>query len=201
MRRLNGISENEMIAVFLRCELGSKRFGAGLLHALEQAAIDLSIIKSPDLSDEIENRQRRDLLGETRGFQRDRSLFRMFPEAVRWSRVILKEQELEHVLYTNYDYWVELSGGSRSPADAAKRIRRGVEIFSQPNDVFWSATEALRRGASFDEMIFVTHDGKRLVVLEGHLRLTSYVLAEGGLPAKVNVILGRSAKMSDWPLY
>ncbi len=201
MRKLNSIGENEMIAVFVRGELGSKRFGAGFLHTLEQAAIDLSIIKSPDLFDEIENRQRRDLLGETRGFQRDTSLFRMFPEVVRWSRVILTEQKLEHVLYTNYDYWVELSGGSRSPADAAKRIRRGVEIFNQPNDVFWSAAEALRRGASFDEMIFVTHDGKRLVVLEGHVRLTSFMLANDGLPVEVEAILGRSAKMTDWPLY
>ncbi len=201
MRTVNSISEDEMIAVFLRCELGSKRFGACLLHALEQGAVDLSIIKSPDLFDEIENRQRRDLLGETRGFQRDTSLFRMFPEEVRWSRVIVTEQELTQVLYTNYDYWVELSGGSRSPADAAKRIRRGVEIFNQPNYAFWSAARVLEEAKQFEDMIFVTHDGKRLVVLEGHVRLTSFVLAQDRMPEELEAIVGQSAKMSDWPLY
>ena len=201
MHSVSSISEEEMTAVFLRCELDSKRFGADLLDALEQQRLALSIIESPDLSDDIENQQRRDLHGEVRGFQRNTSLFRMFPEEVQWSRVMLTEQELQGVLYTNYDYWVELSGGSRSPADAAKTIRRGVEIFNQPNEAFWSAARALEEGKRFEDMILVTHDGKQLVVLEGHLRLTAFVLAQDGIPEELEAIVGQSSRMTAWPLY
>lgn len=201
MRRLSSVSEEEMIALFLRCELDSERFGADLLDALEQQRLALSIIESPDLSDDVENRQRRNLLGEIRGFKRNASLFRMFPDEVHWSRVMLTEQELQEVLYTSYDYWVELSGGSRSPADAAKTIRRGVEIFNQPNEAFWSAARALEEGKHFEDMIFMTHDGKRLVVLEGHLRLTALALARDKMPEELEAIVGQSSRMTAWPLY
>lgn len=190
-----------MVALFLRGEFDSQRFGAQLARVLQQDEVDPTVIASPDLNDDGENSYRRRVLGQIRGFEQDTSLFRKFPPDVQWERAIVTATELKRVRYVNYDYWVELSGGSRMPEDAVRRIEQGVEIFRQNNDSFWDAANALRAGARFREMILVTHDGERLVVVEGHVRLTSFMLAPHLIPRELEVILGRSDKMTDWPLY
>ena len=190
-----------MVAVFLRGEFDSPRFGAELARLLRQAEVEPAIITSPDLNDDGANSRRRRLLGQVRGFEEDRSLFRKFPPDVQWERAMVTATELKRVRYVSYDFWVELSGGSRMPADAARRIAQGVEIFRQSNDSFWSAANALRAGVSFPEMILVTHDGETLVVVEGHVRLTAFMLGPHQIPTELEVVLGRAAKMTDWPLY
>jgi hypothetical protein len=42
--------------------------------------------------------------------------------------------ELARVRYVDYDYWVELSGGTHLAADAAPRIRAGVAPFGVSSD-------------------------------------------------------------------
>ena len=71
MRRLRAISENEMIAVFLACELGSFRFGDGLRQLLKRDAVEPAVIAAPVLASEQQNDYRRRLLGEVRGLDRD----------------------------------------------------------------------------------------------------------------------------------
>ena len=57
---------------------------------------------------------------------RFQSLFDGLPYGdVGWSRVALRRDEVLAIRYIDYDYWVELSGGTRLPADAAQRIRAG----------------------------------------------------------------------------
>jgi hypothetical protein len=201
VRTVRPITEDEMIAVFLQCELGSPRFGAALLRQLERDGAECSIIESPDLYDPAQKVYRRRLLGKLRGFREERSLFRKFPTNVRWERVLLSEEEVLEVAYISYDYWVELSGGSRRPPDAAMRIRQGVEIFRQPNAAYWNAGEALKSDVQFRELILVTNDRKKLVVLEGHVRLTAFALEPDLRPKEPEVILGSSERMTDWPLY
>jgi hypothetical protein len=43
--------------------------------------------------------------------------------------MVITPAELATVRYVDYDYWVELSGGSRLAVDAAPRIRAGVAPF------------------------------------------------------------------------
>jgi hypothetical protein len=40
--------------------------------------------------------------------------------------------ELAAVRYIDYDYWIELSGGTRLAADATPRIRAGATPFGMP---------------------------------------------------------------------
>ena len=44
MRKVKGIGEDEMIAVFLYSELGSKRFRSNVPRALEQQAVEARLI-------------------------------------------------------------------------------------------------------------------------------------------------------------
>jgi hypothetical protein len=54
-------------------------------------------------------------------------------------------------------------------------------------------------GARFPPLILVTTGpGGELVVLEGHSRLTAYMLAREHLPPELQVLLGSSPAMTCW---
>ena len=196
MQHLHPISEDEMVAVFLRCEIGSSRFAPTILAILNRDARERQIIDQPDLANLADNAYRRQVLGEWRGYQRDANVFKDFPADVRWYRAQATMADLAQVRYINYDYWIELSGGSRLVTDAVERIRRGVEVFRVSNAGFWSMTEALCNGAKFPELIFVGKDERSpLVVLEGHVRLTAYLLRPECAPDAVSVLVGYAPQM------
>ena len=202
MRRLRAISEDEMIAVFLACELGSFRFGDGLRQLLKRDAVEPAVIAAPVLASEQQNDYRRRLLGEVRGLGRDTANFHGFPNDVTWERCLLTSDEVSRIAYCDYSYWLELSNGTRKPADGAARIKQGVkQIMRQNTDNFRRAAAALRAGTTFREMILATHDRDRLVVIEGHLRLTAYMMEPDLIPDELEVILGSSERMTDWHLY
>jgi hypothetical protein len=85
--------------------------------------------------------------------------------------------ELAGVRYIRYDYWDELSGGSRLAAVAAARIRAGVSHLGVSTDRVLAIAQAVagRPGHPADP----GHDGPGddLAVLEGHVRLTAFMLA------------------------
>ncbi|MBW3623773.1 MAG: hypothetical protein KY468_10245 [Armatimonadetes bacterium] len=165
------------MAAFLRTEIASERFGREIVALLERDGRDRSLIDEPDTRNVEENCYRLQLFSDFRGYKQNRGLFEGFPGNVSWYRAILTREELAGVRYIDYSYWNELSGGSRLPADAAKNIREGVEVFEVSNDGFFRMAEALRKGALFPELILVgTAPGSELVVLEGHVRLTAYSL-------------------------
>jgi hypothetical protein len=147
-----------------------------------------------------ENELRRRLLTATRAYESRDGVFGGFPHDVQWEHVVLAREELPGVRYINWHYWVQLSGGSRMPADAARRIREGVTVFGVPNDGFWEAAEHVRD--AWPELLLATAGSDEpVVVLEGHVRVTAYVLAGAAAPAEVAALLGTSPRMADWALY
>ena len=69
-----------------------------------------------------------------------------------------------------------------------------------PSDGFLAAAE--RVGEAWPPLIVCTAGGDEpLVVLEGHVRLTAYVLAGGDAPAEIEALLGTSTHMHSWALY
>ncbi|MGO9582312.1 MAG: hypothetical protein ACLP36_05840 [Acidimicrobiales bacterium] len=162
-------------------------------------ATDLSerLLREADLTDENENRARRDLLGATRGYGQNRDVFdEDFPATVRWIRAELNQVELARVRYIDYSYWNELSGGSRLPIDAARRIRDGVRVFGVSNRRFVDAARAVAQGERFPPLILVGPRRDDLVCLEGHLRLTGYALE--GFPVEVECLIGTAPTMGRW---
>ncbi|KOV67649.1 hypothetical protein [Streptomyces sp. MMG1121] len=196
MRVLGVSNEAEMVACFLGGELSSERFGGDIRSRLVACGQTEELITRPDLSDAGANAARRALLAATRGYGEDRELFENFPARVTWTRAVLSAAEVAQVRYMNYSYWVELSGGSRRPADAAGRVRAGVRAFDVPNERFVKAARALTRGERFSPLILVGEGHERLVCLEGHLRLTAYALA--GFPADVECLVGTAPAMGRW---
>lgn len=191
-----------MIAVFLRAEIDSKRFGSNVASNLLKLNVSRKLIDSPNLIDNQENSLRRKILDNYRGYGRNTALFNNFPQVVEWNWVEFSQEDLEKIMYMNYDYWNDLSEGSRLPLDAARNILNGVEIFNQSNKRFFEAVEALKNGQKFHPIIVVS-SGKEgnVVVLDGHLRLTAYMLEPQAVSQYTKMIIGNSPDFNKWVFY
>src|SRR5438270_7378848 len=104
MQHLEVISEDRMVAHFLRTELHSVRFEEALLKLLARDAMDRRIIDAPDLGSREENAYRLQLLGEYRGYRRGEGIFKFVPDDVTWHRFTISVEELAKVRYINYSY-------------------------------------------------------------------------------------------------
>lgn len=202
MRRYRSGSEEEMVALFLRTEISAERYRACLLECVSEASLSERIITEPDLSDAAENRARRELLGRHRGYGRDEDYFEGFPADLRWEWEALTPEELAGVRYIDYDYWVELSGGSRLPTDAIPRIHADVAPFGVSSEWAPRLADAIAAGADIPPLIFVApQEEGEMVVLEGHARLTAYLLRPEALPTELLVLVGYSPEIVYWGLY
>ena len=200
MRVIRESSEDEMVAIFLRTELLSTRFDETVRGVLAQAGADEAIVLSPDLHDERENALRREVLGTARGFGRSEGLFGGFPDDVRWVRARFAPAEVLAIRFIDYDYWVELSGGSRLPTDAARRIRAGITVFGVPNDGFFAVADSFETSLP-PPLIAVGGIGPGLVLLEGHVRLTAFALRPDLLPPELELLVGQSPRVVEWALW
>lgn len=196
VRVLRESNADEMVACFLQGELGSERFGQGIRDALVACGRAETLVSQPDLGDEQENKDRRRVLAVTRGYGEDREIFEHFPLKVRWVWARLTGGDLAGVRYIEYSYWNELSGGSRLPGDAAKRIRAGVRPWGISNQGSKRAAHALKRGERFPPLILAGPRQDALVCLEGNLRLTAYALA--GFHLDVDCLVGVDPALARW---
>ncbi len=80
MRIIKRISENEMVAVFLKAEIYSLRFQNNILHLLQTKNFQRDIIDHPNLHDPVENAARKQLLTEFRGYKINDGVFKDFPK-------------------------------------------------------------------------------------------------------------------------
>ena len=199
MRRLRPGNEAQMVALFLCTELPAARHRDDLRALLERDGLPDHVITNPDLGDDAENQARLRLLTRHRGYGTRTELFDGFPDDVRWQWMAITPAELATVRFINYDYWAELSGPTRLAADAAPRVRAGVAPFGVPSDWALGMAQAVAGGARFPPLILVTTGpGGDLVVLEGHARLTAFMLARDRLPPELEVLVGSSPAMTRW---
>lgn len=200
MKILEQITEDDVIAEFLKSEINSKRFGKRIIKALKKKS--KSVITNPNPKNKKENRFRRNLFGQVRGFGRNKDLFENFPKDIKWFKAIIEKQELKRVKYINYSYWNELSNKTRLSSQAAKNIKAGIRIFGVRNDGFLEILSLIKKGRTFPFIIFVAKNKRsRIVVLEGHARLTAFFLEPKYIPEKMEIIVGYSDKMNNWDLY
>jgi hypothetical protein len=187
VRLLHPITEDEMIAVFLRAELSSGRYGEKLRGLLARDGREL---------DAADAAYRRRLLEEHRAYERRDGLFGGFPRDVEWFRAALSRDEALEILFINWSWWLELSGGTRRPREAARRIRAG-ELTAITAGV--TAVEHEPYLASPSELIAVTTPAhEKLVLVEGHVRLTAYALFPKRVPEELEILLGVSEEMPGW---
>jgi hypothetical protein len=198
MRVLRSSSEHEMIAVFLRAELDSSRYGQMLRGFLVRDGRDEGVLRRPDLGDPDANRYRGGLLEEYRAYERRDGLFGGFPRQVDWFRAALTRDEALDVLFINWHWWLKISDGTRRPRVAARRIRGGL-IPGCTVEEHEPLAAALQGSPPPPELIVATTPAySPLVVFEGHFRLTAYALFPDYVPDELEVLLGVSEEMAEW---
>ena len=197
MRVIAAADEAEVVAAFLRAEVDSQRFGPRVIELLDQHGWPRSLLAQPDTSDPAANAARRELLGEHRGFGRDEGMFRGFPEEIRWLRVALTPQEVASVLYIDWDWWLMVSDGSRRPEDTARRMRSGLAP-GDPAELEPIAARLRSPDPPPELILLTTPTRERLVVVEGHVRLTAYALYPECLPPELQVYVGESPEAERW---
>jgi hypothetical protein len=202
MRYIKPTTEDDMVASFLKAEIDSTRYSKNILALLRRDSIARSVVDQPNLNHQEENLYRIKLLGDFRGYKQQRDHFKGFPDDISWHRVALSREELAKVQYINYIYWIAISSGSRLPIEAAKNIRAGKKVFGEGTQGFLEIAQVLKNGETLPDPILVGMDAdSRLVVLEGHVRLTAYFLAPESIPDESNVIVGFSPNIGQWRLY
>lgn len=202
MKILKDISEEEMTYMFIMQQIGSFRFAEEMQQIMNKFEVDRNIIDNPNFKDQNENEIRLKLRQSFGGSDDEGHLFDNFPKNVSWKRAVLSKEDLMKVKYIDYDYWIELSNGTRLVKNGASNIRKGVEIFGQSNKNLWDALEALKKGVKFPEPILIAKNlSSDIVVVEGHLRLTVYLLDPAYKPNEIEVVMGFSENFQDWDMY
>lgn len=207
MRLVRPGSEDEMVAEFLRQEFAAyERYGPDIDRCLARVGASPALVTHPDLTNDDDNRSRRQVLGLYRGYgEPGRSYLTDFPAGhVDWRWVSLPREELLSTLFTRY--WAGIWESSRSPRDLATRIREGrVPGWVEGDGILprlASLVESVEAGRLPPPLILVTADGGvTRVVMEGHTRLTAYALADRELPHETIVLMGRSPDISTWDEY
>lgn len=115
-------------------------------------------------------------------------LFNGFPDDVSWERAGLTRDEVLAILYIDWDWWLTISKGTRLATVA-------VEV--QGRD---EGDRAIAEAAATNPALIVVTDGERskLVLLEGHVRLTAYAAFPEHLPSELEVYLGVSPRIAEW---
>lgn len=197
--------EAEMIAEFLRQEYAAReRYGARIDACLREEGVDAAIVTEPDVDDSDANAARRRVFARYRGYGTDEpSYLTGFPNrGVEWAWCRLTPDELLRARYIRYSYWTALSAGTRSPVEAAHRIRAGIEVYGVSNAAFLTLADRLRAGMRVPPLILVTAlDADALVVLEGHARITAWALAPETIPDPIEVLIGTSPAIARWDEY
>jgi hypothetical protein len=183
LRLLERIDEPVVVAEYLRAEIESERFGAGVRDVLARLQVDERLVREPDLADPMANALRKRVLDEHRGAYHGRNL-----DHLEWHRALFEPDEVLAIRFIAWDWWLEVTGGSRLPADAAAYARAGGSLSTFPTDV--------------PRLIVVRADpASHVMVVEGHSRLEAYALHSELLPAQLEVLLGEGSSIRRWSLY
>ena len=114
-----------MLAAFLLGEIDSPLWSGAIRRHLHERRIPESSIRSPDLTDDTQNAQRAAVLGDYRGWNRNKMLFQHWPAGIQWSFVGITMTDIDNIRYLNHTDWVALSRNTLRVGRAANRVKGG----------------------------------------------------------------------------
>jgi hypothetical protein len=159
-----------------------------ILRAADEDEVAAAFVRA-----ELESpRFREEVLAGTRAWRMG-GLFDGFPDDIAWFRAALTRDEVLAIQYIDWDWWLRITDGSRLATDAADRIRRGL-VEGVTAEEHEPIAARLRDGSAQDLIVV----GPPLVLVEGHVRLTSYALFPEYLPPELELFLGESPRIEEW---
>jgi len=187
LRILRRVSEDEVIAAFLRGEINNPAF-----HSYKHTLYD--IIVSPNCDDPMENAKRRALL-----FIRHFSLWKELPHGTEWYELQLRVEDLAQIRAFPRAQWRRLARGDFSITRIAARVR---ELSSVHEPRFQAKIAALRDRLLDGEpglgtvILIGLNENQPLTILDGNHRLLATLLTSPDQVTNLRVLCGLSPRMS-----
>jgi hypothetical protein len=183
VRLVERVDQANVIATFRRGEIDSPRFREPLLASLAAVGAGEDLVRRADVDDGPANDLRAAAFERFRGDY----LGDWFYE-LQWTLVELDPDEVLAIRYIAWDYWLEITGGTRMPLDGAAYHRaRGEDV-------------RFERGGQ-PPIVVRAAPGSHLVVVEGHWRLTALAMHPDELPPALRSLLGEGEAVRRWGCY
>ena len=189
MKRVERVSETEVIAEFLRNEFYQSDFHRDR-DKFER------IVLNPDFTDELENAVRRALLFRRRGH-----MWRELPADTEWWRIQLEPQDVERIRVFPRAHWRKIGDGNFQLTEIARRIR-GNHFNGSVRD-FVSKIQALsyrlrQENDNSAVQLIGVDENYPLTILEGNHRVCAALLASPEhLCRQFRVLVGFSPHMRN----
>lgn len=192
------ISEDQVIAEFLRAELTSARAGPGLRRAAEDLGVETRVINEPSFGSAEEAAVRRRLAERHAGWGTDHGVCGGLPtDTVSWWLARLDREVLGAVEVIR---WLVEEFPEQFPARTLGGLRdaRLAALAGRPPHEADRLRQALGDGTLARSIVITTPGPERLVVLEGHSRMFAYALLGRAGPARIELILGITPVARQW---
>ena len=189
MRRLRRITEQEVIAEFLKSEFHHEEF-----HQYREKVEHL--VLQADLTNAAENDQRRALLYRRRGH-----MWRELPADTEWWEVQIESSDLNLIRVFPRAQWRRIADGSFLLPDVVERIRtrRFTGLAQECITKVHAIRGSLRRRDDLGCALLIGVDeSDALTILEGNHRLTAALLDCDNVPqTQLRVLCGFSPRMNE----
>jgi hypothetical protein len=168
LRVLRSLSENEVIASFLRSEFHHPEF--------REYQDFLHLVSAPDLESHRENALRRALLFLRRG-----AMWRELPENTRWYQVQLRQDDLARIRFFPRAQWRRFAQGSFYLNDMVKVLR--TKWMEEADNEFFlklaRLTDSVQESMVNPTVLLIGIDDRQpLTILDGNHRIAAAMLAE-----------------------
>jgi len=185
---IRGVSEDEVIAEFLKSDFHSPEF-------CEYQESLREVVSEPDLENAGDNAKRRALFN-----LRNLALWKEIPAGTEWYEVEINEAGLGQIRVFPRAQWRKLARGNFSVSEIAEAMRTRQHLVDGP---FLSKIAAIGDQLLLDEpgfspviLIGVT-ECQPLTVLDGNHRLIAAMLASPGSLKKLRFLCGLSPRMTE----
>jgi O-antigen/teichoic acid export membrane protein len=188
IRLIRRVSENEVIAEFLKSDIDNPAF-------VDYQQRMREIVLSPNFEDSSENAKRRALL-----FLRHLALWKEIPNGTQWYEVEVKESDLDHIRVFPRAQWRKLARGNFSITEIVENLRARRHLLEAPflSKIASIGDQLSHDHAEFGAVILIGLDeNKPLAILDGNHRLVAAIMASPSRVQKLKFICGLSPRMKE----
>ena len=188
LRLLRPVSEDEVIADFLRSE-----FSLPLFREYQEPLGH--IVEHPNLDDADENAKRRALL-----FLRHFALWKELPPGTEWYEVEIREADLDRIRIFPRAQWRKFAAPNASVVEVSEYIRRHQHQDTGPfrSKLSTIGARILEEQERLGSVLLIgVNENEPLTVLDGNHRLVSSMLTSPRGTHRLRFLCGLSPRMTD----
>jgi hypothetical protein len=187
-RLIRRVSENEVIAEFLKSDFDSPAF-----REYQESLREM--VNTPDLDNPGDNAKRRALF-----FIRHLALWKEIPAGTSWYEMEISEADLGQVRAFPRAQWRKLARGNFSITGIVEAMRTRQHTVDAPflSKIAAIGDQLLQEDPGFSAVILIgLNESEPLTVLDGNHRLVAAMLASPGSLKKLRFLCGLSPRMTQ----